>query len=513
MMKRISKYATKRACAHLVISALSGVGALSVWAAPGLAATLRVAIAADAQTLDPIASSDNPSIWTELLIFDQLLRPSKDGKKLEPGLAQTYTVSPDGLEYVFTLRDAKFADGSPVTAEDVVFSLRRAAGEKSDWARFFKPITSYVIVDQRTIKMRLDKPFTPILNNLALFSASIVPQKAVEAKGEEFFKAPFGSGPFQVKAWTRGEKISLVKNAHYWSAGKPAVDGAEIQIINEDNARVLKLKAGEVDAIVGVPFNQVAQLQADANLKVGVAETLRIDLVQINTKKKPFDDPRVRQALNYGVDRAGLIQGVLRGAGKEAVSSIPVMAYHNTSLKPYPYDVAKAKALLAEAGQEKGFSASMLVPSGNVTSRQVATALQAGLKQIGVDLKLQNIEAGSQFSTTKTGNYELSIGYATSDTIDPDQLVGFTAVNPERANAYHTEWKDDRVNELYALERRTPDGPEREKQFQEIEARVHDGAPFIFLYQPGTPYASRKNVEGFEVLATSNYRLEDVVLK
>lgn len=497
----------------LFVATILGSLSAPLLAMPADAANLRVAIAEDALTLDPIASSDNPSIWTELLIFDQLVRPSKDGTKLEPGLAEKWTISPDGLDYTFTLRDAKFANGEPVTAEDVVYSLQRAAGEKSDWARFFKPVTKYTIVDPKTVTLHLDKPFTPMLNNLALFSASILPKKEVEAKGDEFFKMPFGSGPFQVKQWTHGEKMVLAKNANYWQSGKPAVDEAEVQIINEDNARVLKLKAGEVDAIVGIPFNQVSQLKADQQLNVGVAEVFRTDLVQLNTKKKPFDDQRVRQALNYAVDKAALVKGVLRGNGKEAVSSLPVMAYHNSDLKPYPHDVAKAKALLAEAGYEKGFSASMLVPSGDVTYRQVASALQSSLKQVGVDLKLQSIEGTSQYSTTKAGNYEMSLSYTTSDTIDPDQLIGFTAVNPERANAFHTEWKDDRVNELYELERRSADGPEREKQFKEMEARVHDGAPFIFLYHQGVPYASRKNIEGFEVLPTSNYRLEDVVVK
>ena len=107
----------------------------------------------------------------------------------------------------------------------------------------------------------------------------------------------------------------------------------------------------------------------------------------------------------------------------------------------------------------------------------------------------------------------MSLAYCTSDTIDPDQLVGFTAVNPERANAYHTQWKDDQVNELYAQERVTLDGEPRSKMFKEIEARVHEGAPFIFLYNQTDPYASRKNISGFEVLSTSNYSLKDVIIK
>jgi len=486
----------------------------TAWTASAQASAFRLGVSADALTIDPIASSDNPSIWLELQIYDQLVRPSEDGTKLEPGIAESWTVSPDGKEFRFKLRpDAKFSNGDPVTAADVAFSLQRASGEKSEWARFFKPITSYDVVDDHTIVMKLDKPFTPILNNLALFSASILPAKLVQAQGAAFFDHPIGSGPFALKSWNRGQGQELEKNPNYWEKGKPGIDSASIEVVPEDNSRVLKLKAGELDAIMKVPFNQAESLKTDPNVEVGVAPVFRIDLVQLNTTKKPFDNQAVRQALNYALDKDAIVKGILRGNAKPATSSIPVMAYHNTDLKPYPVDLAKAKALLAEGGVPDGFKTSMLVAAGDVTARQVASAIQASLKKIGVDVALQTIEDSSQFSTTKSGNYEMSLSYATSDTIDPDQLVGFTDVNPERANAFHTQWKSDRVNELYAAERSTADGPERAKQFQEIEKIVHDGAPFVFLYTPNEPYAYRKNVTGFEVLPTANYSLKNVVVK
>ncbi len=478
------------------------------------AATLKVGVREDALTIDPIASSDNASIWAELQIYDQLVRPSKDGTKLEPGIAESWTVSPDGKEYQFKLRsDAKFSDGTPVTAKDVEFSLKRAAGEKSEWGRFFRPITSYEVVDDQTIVMKLEKPFTPIINNLAMFSASILPAKLVEAQGEAFFEKPVGSGPFSLSSWARGQKMELAKNPHYWEKGKPAIDGATLEIVPEDNSRVLKLKAGELDAIIEVPFNQAAALKSDASVKVGLAPVFRIDMVQINTTKKPFDDVRVRQAMNYAIDKEALVKGVFHGDAVAATTSIPIMAYHNEELKPYPLDLDKAKTLLKEAGLASGFKTSMLVRGGDVTSRQIGSAIQASLRAIGIEVELQTIEGSSQFSTTKAGNFELSLSYATSDTIDPDQLVGFTMVNPERANAFHSQWKDDRVNELYALERSTNEGEERGKMFKEIEARVHEGAPFIFLFMPKSAYAMRANVEGFEVLPTANYSLKDVVIK
>jgi len=503
--------------AHVSRFKIALVGALlasSAMYSVAEASTFRLGVADDALTIDPIASSDNPSIWAELQIYDQLVRPSHDGTKLEPGIAESWTISPDGKELHFKLRpEAKFSDGAPVTADDVVFSLKRAAGEKSEWARFFKPITSYDTPDDHTVVMKLDKPFTPILNNLALFSASILPAKLVQEQGNAFFEHPIGSGPFILKAWNRGQGQEFVKNPNYWEKGKPSLDSASVEVVPEDNSRVLKLKAGELDAIIDVPFNQAETLKSDQGVKVGVAPVFRIDMVQLNTTKKPFDNLAVRQALNYALDKDAIIKGVLRGNAKPATSSLPIMAYHNTELKPYPLDLAKAKALLAEGGVPDGFKTSMLVPAGDVTARQVASAVQASLKKVGVDVALQTIEGSSQFSTTKSGNFEMSLSYATSDTIDPDQLVGFTAVNPERANAFHTQWKSERLNDLYAQERTTGDGPERAKQFQEIEALVHDGAPFIFLHAPNAPYASRANVSGFEVLPTANYSLKDVVVK
>lgn len=350
--------------------------------ASALASTLRLGIAADALTLDPIHTNDNPALWTELLIYDQLVRTGKDGKSMEPGLAEKWEISADGKDYTFHLRrNAKFSNGEAVTAEDVVFSLKRAAGETSDWGRFFRPITRYNIIDQHTVKLSLDKPFTPMLSNLAMWSASILPRKAVEAQGDAFFDKPVGSGPFQVGEWRRGEKMQLNKNPGYWNPQKPEVDSAVINIVADDNARALRLQAGELDAIVGVPFNQIDQLKRDPNLTVGLADVLRTELVQLNTQVKPFDDVRVRQALNYAIDKNGLIKGVLRGNGSVATSPLPVMAYNNTDISAYPYDPEKAKALLAEAGLTGGFKAKMLVASGDATHRQVASVIQNSLKK------------------------------------------------------------------------------------------------------------------------------------
>ncbi len=487
----------------------------SVFSLAGMAAhaeTLRVAMGYDPVSLDPIASSDNGSIWTQLLIFDTLIRPDRTGEKLEPGLAESWTVSDDGLTLNFKLRDAKFSDGTPVTAEDVKFSIQRAASEASGWGRFYRPITSFEIVSPSEITMKLAEPFTPAFNNLALFAAAILPKAQVEAKGDAFFEAPVGSGPFVLKSRVRGARVELAKNPYYWQQGKPSVDEAVLEVVTEPSARVIKLEAGEVDVALDPPLNQIKELDAKDGISVGQTIPYRADFVQLNTTRKPFDDERVRQALNYAVDKSALVQGVLYGAGKPAASAMPVMVYADPDLAPYPYDLAKAKQLLADAGYADGFEAQLVVDSGAATSRNAAIALQAMLQQVGVKLKVQMLEGGTQWETTKAGNYDMSVSYTTSDTIDPDQIIGFVAINPERANAYHTQWKNDRLNALYAEERKTVNGEARGAMFKEMIQKLHDGAPYVFLYHPASAWAVQDKVKGFEILPTSNFRLEDVTL-
>jgi peptide/nickel transport system substrate-binding protein len=483
-----------------------------VGAAPALADTFKLGVATDALTLDPIATSDNPSIWAQLLLYDTLVRPTPDGTKLEAGLADSWQASGDGTEYTFHLRpQATFSDGTKVTANDVVTSLKRAASDKSQWARFFRPITGFDVLDDQTVKLKLDKPFTPLINNLGLFSSAIIPAK--QATVATLPDIPTGSGPFVMQDWRHGERMALVRNPHYWQNGKPYVDQVQLVVIGEDNSRVLQLQSGDIDAMIDVPYNQMAQLEANPEIRTGSAKAFRADFVMLNTRVKPLDDERVRQALNYAVDKQGLVQGVLFGNGEAAADAMPVMAYHDASLQAYPHDLAKAKELLKQAGLPSGFSAAMLVPSGDATAQQVGAALQSNLAEVGVKATLQQIETATQWDVTKKGDYQMSISYATSDTIDPDQLFGFLAVNPERADAYHTFWRNDRLNGLYEQERRTPDGTERGKLFQEMEQILHTGAPYIFLYRPTATYAYRKNVSGFEVLPTSNWRLENVQVK
>jgi len=475
--------------------------------------TLRFGMYEDAISLDPIIPSDNASIHTILLIFDQLVRTGCSGESIEPGLAESWEISTDRLTYTFHLRTAHFSNGQPVTAQDVVFSLNRAAGKESRWASFYKPIKEMQAVDPQTVKLILKEPFTPIMANLAMWSASIVPRELVEKDPKAFANRPVGSGPFILKEWRKGEKLLMVKNPYYWQTGKPYVDSVDISIDPEDNTRMLKLRSGELDIAASVPFNMINTLEKAKNVDIVVSDVLRSDFILLNTTRKPFDDVRVRRALNLAVNKEQIIQTILFGMGKVAKSTLPIMRYYNHDIEPYTYNPAKAKELLAQAGFPDGFKSTMLVVSGEPAAGQAAVVIQDSLKQIGVDIQISMLEGGTHWETTKSGNYDMAMSYCTSDTLDPDQIIGFTMLTPGRADSYHTRFKNEEINQLFVQGRTTPDGPQREQIYKKLLALHYQDAPFIFLYHIPSVYAAQTNVHNFRICATSNYRLEDVMLQ
>ncbi len=473
--------------------------------------TLRFAMYADVTSLDPVIPSDNPSIWTILLIFDQLVRTGRDAASVEPGLATKWTISPDGKTYTFDLRPAKFSDGTPVTSEDVVFSLERAKGPESRWASFFKLIASVQTAGPGTVVVTLTQQFTPFLANLGLFSASIVPKHAVQAAGKGFGEHPVGSGPFVLRQWAKGSRLMLARNPIYWQSGKPRLATVDLQVITEDNTRILKVRGGDVDIADNVPFNQIASVKSGA-VSVRTFDFLDTHLVLLNTTREPFSDVRFRRALNYAVDKNAIIKSLLFGAGDVAPSYLPKMTYYDRTLQPYPYDLETEKALLKEVPVTAAFKLSLLIDSGDSLQQQLAVVLQDALKKVGFTLQITPVDAGTQWNTITKMDYDMALNYMSSDTIDPDQLTSFSIVNPGRAKAFYTGFHDDEVISLYEQGRTIPNGPARAKVYAQLQRLAKERAPFIFLYHLPNVYAVRSGVQDFTAQPTGNYRLEDVTI-
>src|SRR6185369_5689943 len=214
---------------------------------------LRMGYGSEVLTLDPIKTVYGPDIIIQGMMFARLLHANADRTDIGPGLAEKWDISDDGLRYTFHLREAKFSDGSPITAEDVAFSWTRMRFQKdSAYAAPFQPLTKVEATEAKTVVITLDRNFTPLLTLTEIWNTGIVPKAAVEKMGDEAFaKAPVTSGPFKFVDWKPGDRVILAKNEHYYREGEPKIDGLEFRYVPDDNTRVSMLQAGELDVCIG----------------------------------------------------------------------------------------------------------------------------------------------------------------------------------------------------------------------------------------------------------------------
>ncbi|TIU91663.1 MAG: ABC transporter substrate-binding protein, partial [Mesorhizobium sp.] len=239
------------------------IGLVTVMASASLGAGLAEAAGVltigrreDSTTFDPIKTAQNIDFWVFSNVYDVLIRVDKGGAKLEPGLAESWTVSEDGLTYTLKIRDAKFSDGSPLTAQDAAFSLLRIRDDPGSlWSDSYKVIDKAEATDDRTLVVKLKTPSAPFLSTLAMPGASVLSKAGMEALGAEAYaENPIASGAFTLKEWQRGDRVILEKNPNFWEADRVQLDGVEWISVPDDNTRMLNVQAGQLDAAIFVPF-------------------------------------------------------------------------------------------------------------------------------------------------------------------------------------------------------------------------------------------------------------------
>ena len=467
----------------------------------------------------PWQLDDNPAIFIGINIYDTLLRVTPDGQSLEPALATKYEASPDGLSYTFTLRDGvKFSDGTPLKAEDVKASLEAASNlsksDKSAWAAGYAAVKEIQIPDPQTVKFVLSQPSPSLPSALAMFSAGIVPADlATASQVADFDVATLwktrGTGAYYVDGWSKGDTLVLKRNPNYWK-DTPAVDEVQIQYVPDDNTRILQLQGGEVDLIDFVPLSQLAALDAQPNITAKAFTVQALSNMIINVTKKPLDDVKIRQALNYATDKDAIIKSVYFGQAKFQNAPIPPGMYWDKDSVGYPFDLEKAKQLMQESSAPNGFTVEMQVRSGNTEYTNIATIVKDQWAKIGVNVNLVNLETSLVRTNYREGAYEIMpIGF-TNDMNDPTQVVNFMMKGDVSPYSYWTRWDDPALDENIAKADLEMDAKQRETMYKEIQKTFMDAAPQIFLvYRPDTA-AWQDYVEGFNIEGLSYYRFENV---
>ncbi|WP_027687489.1 ABC transporter substrate-binding protein [Rhizobium leguminosarum] len=375
----------------------------------------------DITTLDPAIGYDWVN-WSMIKsLYSRLMDYAPGTPNPVPSLAESFTVSPDGLTYTFKLhKGVKFSNGREVVASDVKYSIERAVDPKTQGpgAGFFGAIKGFEdetggktttlsgieTPDDSTVIFNLSRPDATFLHVLAINFASVVPKEAVEAAGGDFGKKPVGSGTFILKDWTIGQQLVFERNKDYFVKGVPYIDSFKVEVGQEPLVALLRLQKGEVDiAGDGIPPAKFLEIKnsADGAQMIVDGEQLHTGYITLNTKVKPFDNVKVRQALNMAINKDRITR-ILNGRATPANQPLPpLMPGYDKSFAGYAYDVAKAKALLAEAGYPDGFE-TVLYSTNTDPQPRIAQAIQQDLAAVGVKAEVRALAQANVISAGGT---------------------------------------------------------------------------------------------------------------
>jgi peptide/nickel transport system substrate-binding protein len=465
--------------------------------------TLIVATGVDITTTDPQAQ---PTRWDAIVasnMFDGLLARNRD-MKIVPALAEKWQVSPDGRTITFTLRkDVKFHNGEPFDASVVKFSFDRLMRPdyKSQSQGPFKGILQEVkVLDPATVALVFSKPNPAILPYLVTTAGYFfaVPPKYIKEVGEEgFIKKPVGTGPFQFVQWQKDDRLTLQANAQYWG-GKPHVDRLVFRVIPEAGTRVAALLAGEVHIVSGLSPDDQPRIDSSTVAGTKRVQSTRRIYIQWNKDVKALQDVRVRQAINYAVDKEAIVKSLLGGNGFPM--GTPVISFEfgaNPDVKPYPYDPAKARELLASAGHGSGLSLSLDTPAGRYTKdKEVAQAVAGYLEKVGIKTAVQVKEWATY--TADERNRKLSAlslwGWGAGGLMDADLALTpfFTKLS---SRPYSVNFTDPKAEELIIAARTEMNVDKRAGLYREANRILHDQAVWLFMHNQADVYGVSKSVK------------------
>lgn len=444
-------------------------------------------------------------------VFESLLSFNSEGEIVD-WLAESHSVSEDGLTYTFVLRDGvKFSNGTDVTAEDAVFSLERHLEVGGPLAIAAK-VDSVKAQDAKTLVITLQEPYTPFLSELSNFSNGIIPKDFGGVSEEEFFKKPIGTGPFVVETWDPAGDVTFTKNTNYWQEGKPYIDKLVYKLIEDDSQAINQLKAGEVDAIESLALQNAGEIKQGPDTAVATNGSWVTEQLFFNTLDEHFADVHVRRALAQAIDREGLTNALTFGYAETANSLLPTSIPYNSNdtVKALAFNVEAAKEELAKSAFPNGFSTKLLIASGNSTRAQAAQIIQAAGKEIGINIEIESIELASFRERFFAYDFSMMINSGQADSPEANSIIAFQTDPDGFSKSYWTHYTNDEVTGLLRDGQKTQDGEERAATYAKLLQILADEVPYIPLYYPEILKGARSSVDGLVVLPNGSLRFEEV---
>ncbi len=486
--------------------------------------TLVVGVSSDIHTLDFSVSSDNYD-WRQIYpCYDRLVKykvvNGKGSTEVEPQAAQSWSVSEDGMVWVFKIRKGiHFEDGSILNAEAVKFSFERTLKIGKGPADNISAIKSMRVVDTLTLEIILKNAYGPFLQTLATDAGSIVNPKVMthEKEGDLaqgwLAENTMGSGPFKLTQWTRGQNAVLESKPDYWG-GEPKIKKVVIRFMSESSDRRMALERGDIDIAENILIDQIPALEKNKNLVVNRYPSQLVEYVYINNQKPILNNADVRQALCYAVDYKGIIDYVLQGNGVQMRGPVPKgMWGHKEDLFQHSLDIDKAKALLKKAGFADDLKLTLIYSNRRSSWEQIATILQSNFADIGVTLKLELMANPTLRDRVDKGDFELCLGAWSPDFADPYMFMNFW-FDSDRWGlpGNRSFYKNSEVDQLVRKAAATSDQGERTQMYNKAQEIIMAEAPYIFLYQVQTIVPMRKNVKGyvFNPMLESMYNIDAI---
>jgi peptide/nickel transport system substrate-binding protein len=431
-----------------------------------------------------------PATATSGVIFynvqEALVKVDRHGK-LVPWLAERWNTS-DNRNYTFFLKKGvRFHNGRELKAADVKYAFERAMNPetKHPYAKDYEAIGDIIVKDDYTVTFALKSVNASFLQNVARSGSVIYPREAVETMKS----APIGTGPFRFEEWVRGDRIVLVRNPDYYVKGLPKLDRVTYRFITDPNAVLAALKAGDVDvSLFGLGPEHVQDIQKDARFQVIVGDTTNDVILAMNNARKPYTDVRVRRALTYGINKQDVLKGAMFGLGKILGTNVdPLNPYYVDMSNAMPYDPAKAKKLLADAGYPNGFDTVLKVSPQYYYTVRSGEVIADNLKKIGVNMRIEQIEWGQWLSRVfREADYDLTIiGHAEAWDIK-------NYANPK----YYFRYDSQKFQELFAKSETTVDDKSRRDLYVQMQKLMVEDAPVVWLFMHPRLAVAKKGVQG-----------------
>ncbi|MFF2448512.1 ABC transporter substrate-binding protein [Neobacillus sp. NPDC058068] len=484
----------------------------------------------DSTSLDPITTTEGEAYKVTINIYETLLNYGDQDTTINPGLAEKWDVSDDYLKYTFHLRKGvKFHDGTDFNADAVVYNFNRwmngndeqfpyysmFGGYKKDEGHVIKEVKA---VDENTVEFDLKRPQAPFLKNIAMSAFGIASPAAIEKYGDDFRNNPVGTGPFKFVEWKQNDKIVLEKNPDYWQKGLPKLNKLIFRVIPENAARLNALAKGEIDVMDGLNNSDEDTVKNNPDLQVIERPSNNIGYIGLNTTKKPLDNKLVRQAINHAVDKKTIIDAFYGGKALPAKNPLPPsIEGYNDAIEEYTYDLEKAKALLKEAGVEKGFEIDLwAMPVARPympEAQKVAEVIQESLSKIGIKANIQSVDWATYLEKARKGEFGIFMLGWTGDNGDPDNFI-YTLLDKDSIGSNnYAQYSNDELHDILIEAQTEADQAKRNELYKKAQEIIHEDAPWVPLVHSTPLLAAAKDVQNYLPHPTGSESLLKVEFK